>query len=61
MNSIAPVRSVENFVFLGSPVPNSSDEIKRRIAMASSAFGRLNKSIWKRTELTNDVKLRLYR
>ena len=41
-----PVGHVENFVFLGSYVPNSSNEIKRRIAMAS--FEKLNKLIWKR-------------
>ena len=40
-------------------VPNSSDKIKWRIAMA--AFERLNKSIWKRPELSNDSKLSLYR
>ena len=31
------------FKFLGSLVPNSSDDVKRRIASANSVFGRLKK------------------
>ena len=46
-----PVGHVKNFVILGSSVPNSLGEIKRRIAIASSAFERFNKSIWKRPGL----------
>ena len=57
-----PMGYVENFVFLGSSVSNSSDEIKRRIRIwYLQPFGRLNISTWKRPELSNDLKPRLYR
>ena len=56
----AAVEVVENFVFLGSVVPNSSDDVKRRIALASSCFGRLKKTVWSRKDVPNSIKLRLY-
>ena len=37
------VKNVEEFKFLGSVVPNSSLDVKRRIATANSVFGRLRK------------------
>jgi hypothetical protein len=54
------VENVEKFVFLGSVVPHTADDVKRRIALASSAFGRLKKNIWSRRDLANAIKLRLY-
>ena len=51
---------VENFVFLGSLVPSTTDDIKRRIALASSAFGRLKKTVWSNRNVSNQLKLRLY-
>ena len=54
------VENVEKFVFLGSVVPNSSDDVKRRIALASSAFGKLKKKIWGNRDLSYHIKLRLY-
>ena len=39
------VENVEEFKFLGSVIPNSSLDVKRRIAAANSAFGRLKKSV----------------
>ena len=35
------VEHAKEFVFLVSVVPNSSDEVRRRISLASAAFGRL--------------------
>ena len=32
---------VKKFVFLGSLVPNSSDDLRRRISLVSTVFGRL--------------------
>ena len=55
-----PVEIVESFVFLGSVVPNTSDDIKRRVALASSAFGRLKKNVWSRRDISNQIKIRLY-
>jgi len=54
------VEKVENFVFLGSVVPNTSDDVKRRIALASSAFGRLRANIWNRKDIPYQIKIRLY-
>jgi len=41
----APVEKVNEFKFLGSVLPGSNADIKRRINLASSAFGRLKKNI----------------
>ena len=57
---LEPVENVDNFVFLGSVVPDTSDDVKRRIALASSAFGRLKKQVWSNKEIQNQLKLRLY-
>ena len=54
------IEKVENFVFLGSVVPNSTDDIVRRIALASTAFGRLKNTVWNRRDLSNKIKVRLY-
>ena len=37
------VEKVERFIFLGSVVPGSTSDIRRRIGLASSAFGQHNK------------------
>ena len=54
------VENVNSFVFLGSSVPNTTVDVKRRIALACSAFGRLKNNIWGRREVTNKLKVRLY-
>ena len=54
------VENVEEFKFLGSVVPNSSLDVKRRIATANSAFGKLKKSVWSRRDIPKRLKLRLY-
>ena len=54
------VDHVQQFVFLGSVVPDSSTDVTRRIALASSAFGRLHDSIWSRSDISIKLKVRLY-
>ena len=54
------VDHVEEFVFLGSVVPDTSADVMRRIALAASAFGRLRKVIWDRHDMSNHLKIRLY-
>ena len=54
------VDHVEEFVFLGSVVPDTSADVMRRIALAASAFGRLQKVIWDRHDISNHLKICLY-
>ena len=54
------VGKVEKFTFLGSVVPESSSDVKRRIGLASSAFGRLKEKIWSRKDISMKLKIRLY-
>ena len=54
------VENVEEFKFLGSVIPNSPLDVKKRIATANSAFGRLKKSVWSRRDIPTKLKLRLY-
>ena len=54
------VENVDNFVFLGSVVPDTADDVKRRIALASSAFGRLKEKIWRNRSIPLKIKTRLY-
>ena len=54
------VEKVETFVFLGSVVTGSSEDIKRKIGLAAIAIGRLRKNIWSRRDLTVRLKIRLY-
>jgi len=39
----SPVNQENNFVFFGSVVPNTLDDVKRKIGLASSVFGCLKK------------------
>ena len=55
------VEHVKEFVFLGSVVPNSSDDVRRRIMLASAAFGRLKIPIWQRREQSKPLTVRLYK
>ena len=55
-----PIEKVNEFVFLGSVVPGSASDIKRRIALASVASGRLKDKIWNRKDITKSLKVRLY-
>ena len=54
------VDHVEEFVFLGSVVPDTSADVMRRIALAASAYGRLRKVIWDRHDISNHLKIRIY-
>ena len=54
------IEIVKKFIFLGSLVPNSSDDVKRRIALSNSVFGRLKKSLWSRRDISLKLKLRIY-
>ena len=40
------LENVNNFIYLGSSIPDTTKDIERRIALALTAFGRLRKSIW---------------
>lgn len=52
---------VEEFIFLGSTVPGSEADVSRRIALASSAFGRLKHTIWSNNSIGQQLKVRLYK
>ncbi|PIK46566.1 hypothetical protein BSL78_16575 [Apostichopus japonicus] len=55
-----PVEKVDNFVFLGSNVPSMEEDVKRRIMLASWAFGRLKNTIWSNHDITRSLKVRIY-
>ena len=55
---------VDKFTYLGSTlsrVGHIDDEVNARIAKASAAFGRLRGSIWDRSGIRLDIKLKVYR
>ena len=55
------IEAVDNFVYLGSKVVSSCSslpEIRRRLALAHSAFGRLGNA-WRRRSISLTLKLRL--
>ena len=55
---------VNKFTYLGSSlsrVVHIDDEVNARIAKASAAFGRLRGSIWDRSGIRLDTKLKVYR
>ena len=54
------VENVSDFVFLGSNVPGTTNDIKRRLGLASSSFGRLRDQIWRNKDISLKLKLRLY-
>ena len=55
--------NVESFVFLGSVVAtryrNTGEDVLRRIALASTSFGRLQRSVWSRRDVSLRLKIRL--
>ena len=56
--------SAEKFVYLGSTLSKSAlldEEIALRIARASTVFGRLQDSVWKREGRSSKTKLKVYR
>ena len=55
---------VDKFTYLGSTlsrVVHIDDEVNARIAKASAAFGQLHGSIWDRSGIRLDTKLKVYR
>ena len=58
------LQAVDKFTYLGntlSRVVHIDDEVSARIAKASAAFGRLRGSIWDRSRIRLDKKLKVYR
>lgn len=52
--------NVKSFIFLGSVEPSLGDDVLRRIALASIAFGRLRKTVWCMRDVFVKLKVRLY-
>ena len=55
---------VDKFTYLGSTLSRAvhiDDEVNARIAKASAAFSRLRGSIWDRSGIRLDTKLKVYR
>ena len=55
------VEHVKEFVFLGSVVPDTSSDVNRRIALVSTSFGSLIKTIWNKRSISKSIKSRLYK
>ena len=55
------IENVKDFIFLGSSVPNVTNDIDRRIVLASTSFGRLRKAIWNNRKISLQLKMRLFR
>ena len=45
------LENVNNFVYLGSSVPDTTKDTETRITLALTAFGRLRKSIWSNRDI----------
>ncbi len=54
-------RYVDKFTFLGSVVPGTREDIRRRLALASSAFGKLRNTVWNRRDIPRKLKVRIYK
>ena len=57
-------KAVENFTYLGSTLSRSANidaEVTNRLAKASTAFGRLKKSVWERRGISHLTKVKVYR
>ena len=55
---------VDKFTYLGSTlsrVVHIDDEVNARIAKTSAAFGRLRDSVWNRSGIRLDTKLKVYK
>ena len=55
---------VDKFIYLRSTlsrVVRIDDEVNARIAKASAAFGRLHGSVWDRSGIRLDTKLKVYK
>ena len=54
------IEKVESFTYLGSVVPGTESDVKRRIALASTAFGNLKENIFSRKDVPKKLEVRLY-
>ena len=57
------LKVVDKFTYLGSTLSRDvhiDDEVNARIAKASAAFGRVRESIWDRSGIRIDTKLKVY-
>ena len=57
------LKPVQKFIYLGSTISANvsvDDEVNRRIAQASAAFGGLHKNVWTRRGLSLATKLEVY-
>ena len=54
------LEKMDGFVLLGSQVPSTSDDVKRRIALASAAFGKMKDTIWSCKDIERNIKVRLF-
>ncbi|KAJ1151522.1 hypothetical protein NDU88_004302 [Pleurodeles waltl] len=58
------LKVVDNFTYFGSTLSRSvniDDEVDTRIAKTSSAFGRLQESLWERRRIKLSTKLKMYK
>ena len=58
------LQAVDNFTYLGSSLSrcvNIDDEVNKRIAKASAAFGRLRPTVWDRRGISETTKIKVYR
>ena len=58
------LQAVEHFTYLGSTLSRSANidaEVNNRIAKASSAFGRLRKTVWERRGISQLTKIKVYK
>jgi len=58
------LQAVKNFTYLGSTLSRSANiyaEVNNRIAKASSAFGRLKKTVWERRGISQRNQIKVYR
>ena len=58
------LQAVDNFTYLGSTLSRTTNidaEVNNRISKASSAFGRLRKTVWERRGIKLSTKIKVYR
>ena len=58
------LQAVDHFTYLGSTLSRSANidaEVNNRIAKASSAFGRLRKTVWERRGIQQHTKVKVYK
>ncbi len=52
------IENVDDFLLLGSSVPNVKSDVDRRIALASTSFERLREVIWNNRKISLKLKMR---